>query len=241
MSQVFDASGEHLPVTVIQAGPCKVIQVKTNEKDGYTAVQIGFGSKIHLTRAQKGHQRKEHFSDLQEFRIAVGDSLKVGDEMNASNFQPGEYIDVTGTVKGRGFAGVMKRHGFHGFPASHGHDHPRMLGSVGSAFPQHVMKGKRMAGRMGGNIVTVKNLLVVDVDAERNLIFVKGAVPGASSGIVRLKSTGKKMEKPLELYQDDIEKTFEKKKSDGKEKEALVEKKEAEKPKEVKTEKDPKK
>ena len=202
MSQVFTKDGEHVPVTVVQAGPCRVVQVKTKDKDGYTAVQIGFGkkSKSRMTMASKGHQKDNQFLYLREFRIVEDEKIKIGDEVKVSDFAPGEYVDVSGIMKGRGFAGVMKRHGFHGFPASHGHDHQRAGGSIGTMFPQHVIKGKRMAGRMGGDGVTMKNLLIVDVDVEKNLLYVKGAVPGTRNGLVKVKATGEKEEKTTALF-----------------------------------------
>ena len=199
MSQVFTSDGERIPVTVLEVGPCKVVQVKTKEKEGYSAVQLGWGYKRHLNKPLAGHQKGEKFAKLREFRVDNPEDYKVGQEITVKDFQPGEFIDVSGLMKGRGFAGVMKRHGFHGFPASHGHDKPRSAGSIGSMFPQHTRKGMRMAGRMGGHSVTVKNLLILDVDAKRNLIFVKGAVPGTRNGLVKVKATGKKLEKAPQL------------------------------------------
>src|SRR3989338_868030 len=202
MTQVFTAEGRHFPVTVVQAGPCKVTQVRNKDKDGYTAVQIGFGkkSKSSMSKASRGHQKDNNFLHLKEFRIAEDQKMKTGDEIKVSNFTPGEYVDVSGIMKGRGFAGAMKRHGFHGFPATHGHNRPRSVGSIGMRFPQHTVKGKRMAGRMGGHQVTMKNLLILDIDAEKNLLYMQGAVPGSRNGLVKVKATGAKIDKPIALY-----------------------------------------
>jgi large subunit ribosomal protein L3 len=175
MSQMFSKDGKVVPVTILKAGPIKVVQVKTMEKDKYTAVQVGFGTK------KSGNK----FKKLTEFRIGENDTYTAGDEIKVDTFAIGDKVKVTAEMKGRGFAGPIKRHGFHGAPASHGHDHPRAVGAIGGRFPQHVRKGLRMAGRMGG-VRTVKNLEVIDVDVERNLIAVKGAVPGANGGIVKV-------------------------------------------------------
>lgn len=172
MSQVFDETGNVIPVTVVKAGPLKVLQVKKAEgKDGYNAVRVGFAGKT------------------REFRTA--DDLNVGQELDVAQFAVGDKVNVQGIMKGRGFTGPVKRYGFRGAPASHGHDHPRAVGSIGQRFPQHTMKGKRMAGRMGGHNVTVKNLEVIQVDASRNLIAIKGAVPGANGGLLKITQSRK--------------------------------------------------
>lgn len=193
MSQIFTAGGVKIPVTVVQAGPCKVIQVKTEKRDGYAAVQIGYGIKKKSNRAQKGHQKDASYMYLREFRVPSVDGYEVGKSLSAADFERGEYVDASGIMKGRGFAGAVKRHGFHGAPATHGHDHPRAVGSIGSRFPQHTLKGTRMAGRMGGQARTVKNLVIVDIDSERNLLYVKGAIPGTRGGLVRLVTDGEKI------------------------------------------------
>ncbi len=182
MSQMFTKDGKVVPVTILKAGPVKVVQVKTAEKDKYTAVQVGFGKKRNATKAEAGHGA---YKVLAEFRTTDKDTFAKGDEIKADTFAVGDLVKVTAEMKGRGFAGPIKRHGFHGAPASHGHDHPRAVGAIGGRFPQHVRKGLRMAGRMGGTR-TVKNLEVIDIDAARNLIAVKGAVPGANGGIVKI-------------------------------------------------------
>ncbi|MBX4191304.1 MAG: 50S ribosomal protein L3 [Candidatus Doudnabacteria bacterium] len=182
MSQMFTKDGKVVPVTILKAGPVKVVQVKTADKDKYTAVQVGFGKKKNPTKAEAGHGA---YKVLAEFRTTDKENFSKGDEIKVDTFAIGDMVKVTAEMKGRGFAGPIKRHGFHGAPASHGHDHPRAVGAIGGRFPQHVRKGLRMAGRMGGTR-TVKNLEVVDIDAGRNLIAVKGAVPGANGGIVKI-------------------------------------------------------
>jgi len=182
MSQMFTKDGKVVPVTILKAGPVKVVQVKTLAKDKYSAVQVGFGKKNKPNKAEAGHGAHKI---LAEFRTDEKDNFSKGDEIKVDSFAIGDKVKVTAEMKGRGFAGPIKRHGFHGAPASHGHDHPRAVGAIGGRFPQHVRKGLRMAGRMGG-VRTVKNLEVIDIDVVRNLIAVKGAVPGANGGIVKI-------------------------------------------------------
>lgn len=206
MTSHFLETGTVIPVTVLQASPMVVTQLKTAEKDKYQAVQVGYGKKKSATKAIAGHLKQAGpFAFLKEFRTENVADYQVGQELKAS-FEVGELVHVTGVMKGRGFAGAMKRHGFHGMPASHGHDKPRAVGSIGQRYPQHVRKGLRMAGRMGGVGVTVRNLQIVDFDEKRNLIAVRGAVPGHRNGIVHVVSAG--TSKPLEF----IPKTSEKKK-----------------------------
>ncbi len=198
MTSHFLESGTVVPVTVLHVGPAVVTQVKTKEKDKYEAVQVGFGKKKHTSKSLTGHFKGlGSFAGLKEFRVKDVSAFEVGKKLDISEFQVGEMVDVTGIMKGRGFAGAVKRHGFGGMPATHGHDKPRAVGSIGQRFPQHVRKGLRMAGRMGGVGVTVKNLQIVDIDPKRNLISVKGAVPGHRNGLVQVVSTGKV--KDLEL------------------------------------------
>ena len=200
MTKVFTVDGVAIPATVILAGPCKVIAVKTPPKDEVASVQLGFGSKKKLNKPQAGHQKGEKFQYLREFRLREEkEEFKVGQSVLASVFEAGDQVSVVGVMKGRGFTGAMKRHGFHGMPASHGHNRPKAVGSIGSRFPQHTLKGTRMAGRMGGHNVTVKNLTVLDIDPAQNLIFVSGAVPGTRGGLVKISGTGKKKEAP-KLY-----------------------------------------
>ena len=191
MTQVFNENGEMIPVTVIQAGPCYVTQVKTKETDGYEAIQIGFEQvdPKRLNKPELGHLKKHDLPPLRilrEIRVDNASQYQVGQVLTVEIFQPGEYVDVTGTSKGRGFAGVVKRWGFGGGPKTHGQsDRWRAAGSVGAGtFPGRVLPGTRMAGRMGNERVTVRNLQVVKVDPENNLILVKGAVPGHKKGLV---------------------------------------------------------
>ena len=192
MTQRFKDDGQVVPVTVVQAGPCVVTQVKTAEKDGYDAVQIGYDDVKKLPKPQKGHLKK--LGDkryLREFRIDQPASVKRGDTITVSIFQPGDKVSVTGTSKGRGFQGVVKRHGFHGSPASHGHkDQLRMPGSIGATDAARVFKGTRMGGQMGAQRVTVNVLEIVEVETKKNLLYVKGAIPGARTGLVLLSGEG---------------------------------------------------
>jgi large subunit ribosomal protein L3 len=191
MTQIFSEDGERVTLTVIEAGPCPVTQVKTTETDGYEAVQLGFGDvrpKL-LNKPKLGHLRKASappVRHLHEFSPGeVGEGLAVGDVVTVSDFVPGEIIKVTGTSKGKGFAGTIKRHNFASGPKSHGSHNIRQPGSIGaSAYPSHVFKGVRMSGHMGARRVTQRGLQVIGADPERNILLVKGPVPGARNGIV---------------------------------------------------------
>ena len=186
MSQMFDSEGKVLPVTLILAGPCQVTQIKTKEKDGYQAVQVGF-QKITKEKKIKKPQAQKPFKYLREFRSS-DQELKIGQEIDVSVFKEGEKVSVSGLTKGKGFQGAVKRWGFHGRPATRGAKHEeRTLGSTGSRYPQRVIKGKKMPGRMGGNRKSVKNLKVVKVDKENNLLVVKGAVPGRKGTLLEIK------------------------------------------------------
>jgi len=197
MTSHFLESGTVIPVTILQISPLVVTQVKTSEKDKYEAIQVGYGKKKNANKPTLGHLKANGpFSVLKEFKAEKAADYQVGQSI-IPTFEIGEVVHVTGIMKGRGFAGAMKRHGFHGMPASHGHDKPRAVGSIGQRFPQHVRKGLRMAGHMGVIGVTVKNLQIVEVDPKRNLIAVKGAVPGHRNSIVQVVSAGNV--KPLEL------------------------------------------
>jgi len=197
MTQIFDEAGVALPVTVIEAGPCYVTQVRTHEVDGYSAVQLGF-SEVHpkrLTGGQRGHLKANDLPPLRflrEFRIK-NPEVTVGDKVTVENFELGERVDITGTTKGKGFQGGMKRHGFGGGPKTHGQsDRGRAPGSAGAgSTPGRVFKGKRMPGQMGNVRVTSQGLKVVLVDTERNLIGVMGSVPGAKGGLVVIKGARK--------------------------------------------------
>ncbi len=198
MTQIFDDEGKVIPVTVIEAGPCVVVQKKSEEKDGYSAVQLGYQDvkERKLTKPESGHLKKAGVSlkkHLKEFKLTDAASLNIGDEVKADVFAEGDRVDVTGISKGKGYAGVIKRHGARRTPTSHGggpvHRH---AGSMGSGTdPSRIFKGKIGAGHMGAEQVTVQNLDVVKVDAELNMIAVKGAVPGPKGGIVYLKNTVK--------------------------------------------------
>jgi len=199
MTQVFDANNKIVPVTVIEAGPCVVTQIRTTEKDGYTAVQLGFGAvdPRKVSKPEAGHFAKAGVTpraEVAELRVSNTDSYSVGQELKADVFAAGEIVDASGTSRGKGTAGVMKRHGFSGIGASHGVDKKhRMSGSIGNrTTPGRVFKGKRMMGRMGVDQVTTQNLLVHSVDAEKNLILIRGAVPGATNSIVFIRSAAKK-------------------------------------------------
>ena len=190
MTSHFLESGIVVPVTVLKLDPIVVTQLKDADKHKYKAVQVGFGKKKNLNKAAAGHTKNSgSFAVLKEFTVDDLGGYEVGKPVGME-FQIGEMVSVRGVMKGRGFAGAVNRHGFHGMPASHGHDKPRAVGSIGQRFPQHVRKGLRMAGRMGGVHVTVKNLQIIDIDLKRNLIAVKGAVPGHRNGMVEVLSTG---------------------------------------------------
>jgi large subunit ribosomal protein L3 len=183
MTQIFDESGLAHPVTVIECGPNVVTQIRTKEKDGYEAVQLGFGQDKRLNKPERGHLKPSGYENLRDLREVQADNVhdfQVGQVIKADAFSVGELVDITGTSKGRGFQGGVKRHGFRGGPKTHGQsDRHRAPGSIGSsATPGRVFKGLRMAGHMGNERVTVQNLKVLRVDAERNLILVEGSVPG---------------------------------------------------------------
>ena len=198
MTQIFDERGEVIPVTVIEAGPCFVVQKKTIERDGYEAIQLGFEEvkPKRLTGGQRGHLRKSNLPPLRylrEIRASDLEEYEEGQKITVSVFDVGDRVDVVGTSKGRGFAGAIKRHGFKRQPKTHGQsDRERAPGSAGSTTtPGRVYKGKRMPGHMGNARVTVQNLQIVLVDPERNLLAVKGAVPGARNGLLIIKEARK--------------------------------------------------
>jgi len=191
MTQVYAEDGRAIPVTVIQAGPCVVVQLKSKEKDGYASVQLGLveDRKVkRVTKAMKGHFDKAKLPPcrvLREFQLGDGEELKVGDKVSVDLFAPGDVVDIVGVSKGKGFQGVVKRHHFRGGAATHGSMFHRAPGGIGaSAFPSRVLKGLRAAGHMGADRVTAKNLTVVRVDAGKNVLVVKGSVPGAGGGYV---------------------------------------------------------
>lgn len=193
MSQIFRDNGKMEAVTAIEAGPCRIIQVKTVARDGYNSVQLGFGQAKRLKSPLRGHLKEwGQFRYLREFRIADSQAVTVGDQVDVSQFQPGDLVDIAGVSKGRGFAGVVKRHHFAGGPKTHGQsDRHRAPGSIGATTsPGRVLKGKRMAGHMGNERVTVRHLEICRVDQERNLLLVKGAVPGGRNGLLLIKKSG---------------------------------------------------
>ena len=196
MTQIFDENGKAIPVTAIEAGPCTVIQIKTVDNDGYQAVKLGFGEvkENKLTKPKKGEFAKTNITPkkhLREFRLEEI-SYNVGDEIKADIFAAGDAVDITGTSKGKGFQGVIKRHGQSRGPMGHGSMYHRRPGSMGStSTPGRVFKGKRLPGHMGANTITIQNLEVVSVDLDKNVILVKGSVPGANGAILKIKQSVK--------------------------------------------------
>lgn len=190
MTQLFDADGNVARVTLIQAGPCVVTQLKTTETDGYNAVQLGFGEAKHQAKPQQGHLKAAGANSrtLREVRVAELPELKVGAKLELTTFEAGDAVQVTGTSKGKGFAGTIKRHNFARGPKTHGSHNYRAHGSIGSGYPEHVFKGMRMAGHMGHDQVTVKGLKVVAVDEKLGVLAISGAVPGPKRGLVMVKA-----------------------------------------------------
>lgn len=204
MTQVFDSNGNLIPVTVIEAGPCVVTDIKTNGRDGYSAVQLGFldVSEKKLNKAQISVFKKNNIAPkgiLREFRVSDISSFAIGQEIKADLFKAGDYVDVSAITKGKGFAGVIKRHNFGMQPVTHGQsDRTRARGSSGGQGPQKVLKGMRMSGHLGVEFVTIQKLFVVNVIAEKNLMLVKGAVPSANLGTVFISATLKRVPKVLQ-------------------------------------------
>ena len=197
MTRIFTEDGRWIEVTLLEAGPCTVVQRKTQEIDGYEAVQLGYGAKkdARCTKPELGHFKKSKLDSkatLREFPVAAAAELNAGDEIKVDLFAVGDRVDVSGTSKGAGFAGVQKRHGFGGGPGGHGSNFHRRPGSIGtSATPSRTLKGKKMPGQMGNERVTIQNLEVVQVNLEKNLIAVHGCVPGKPGGVVELKKSVK--------------------------------------------------
>ena len=197
MTQIFNEEGKVIPVTVIEAGPCVVSQVKTEETDGYNSIQLGFGAikESKVNKPERGHFTKANIAParyLREIRVDSIEDVKVGDELKADIFMAGDKIDIQGTSKGKGFQGVIKRHGQHRGPMGHGSMYHRRPGSMGStSTPGRVFKGKKLPGHMGHVTVTIQNLDVVKVDMDKNVILVKGSVPGAKGAILKIKSAVK--------------------------------------------------
>jgi len=192
MTQIFDSTGKAIPVTVVKAGPCPVTQIKTKETDGYTAIQIGFGEATQkaINKPEKGHLAKSSsppLRHLREYRLDNTSEFQLGQEIKADLFAPEEVVDVAGTSIGKGFAGYQKRHNFKRGPMAHGSKNHRLPGSVGAGTtPGRVYPGKRMAGRLGGARITIRKLTIVSVDAERNLLLIKGAVPGKTGALLSI-------------------------------------------------------
>lgn len=197
MSQRFTADGRAVPVTRIKAGPVTVTALRTPEKDGYLAVQLGFGSGRNISKSMQGHLKasKANPTNIREFRLAKSEPINVGDQFKVTDiFRKGEVVDVTATSKGKGFAGVVKRHGFHGGPKTHGQsDRHRAPGSIGAGTtPGRVLKGKKMAGRMGNEQVTTQGLEVIAIEPEEDILVLKGAVPGPTGGVLTIVKSKKK-------------------------------------------------
>lgn len=194
MTALFQENGARVPVTIVEVDPCSITQIKNKTKNGYKAIQIGTDetTQKHLTKPEIGHLKPvgKYLKHLCEFRLRKNNaSFKIGDILTASVFQEGDYVTVSGISKGKGYQGVVKRHGFAGSPASHGHkDQLRMPGSIGATSPQRVIKGKRMAGHMGDERVTVKNLEIIKIDQEKGRLYLKGSIPGARGGLLKIKS-----------------------------------------------------
>ena len=196
MTQIFDEGGKAIPVTVVEAGPCVVIHKKTVENDGYNAIQVGFGAvkAQDLNKPEKGRFDKAQLNPMRyvkELRVEDPGTYKIGQEIKADVFSSGEWVDVSGLSKGKGFAGGIKRHGMHRGPMKHGSKYHRRPGSLGAKGPARVFLGRKMPGRLGGEKVTVQKLLVVRVDPERNLLLIRGAIPGPKKGLVTIKSSVK--------------------------------------------------
>ena len=201
MTQVFRPDGRAVPVTVNEAGPCFVVQKKTSATDGYEAIQLGFGERKDrlVNKPMKGHFKKsgigKTFKFVKEIRLSTGDNYDLGQEIKADLFNEGEYVDVTGTSKGKGFAGVIKRWNFNRAPMAHGSMYHRRTGSLGATDPARVFKGRRLPGRLGGVQTTIQGLEVIKVDSGRNILLIKGAVPGANGSFVVVKETVKNAKK----------------------------------------------
>jgi len=189
MTSVIDENGALVPVTVIEAGPCFITQVKNTEKDGYNAVQVGYVEGKKADKPTAGHLKNsgKTLKNIKEFKTKEDIEAKVGDMVDVSAFEKGDKVKVSGNIKAKGFSGPMKRWGFHGGPGGHGHPQIRKVGSIGSGYPQHVFKGRKMAGRKGPERKTILNLKIVDVDTKNNLLIVKGSVPGVRGRLLEIR------------------------------------------------------
>ena len=196
MTQVYDEQGRVIPVTVLEAGPCRVVQVKNMDTDGYNSIQLGFVDKKEqrVNRPMTGHFKKAKLKPLRylrEFRVEDSGQYKTGQEIKADSFTAGDYVDISAISRGKGFAGSIKKMGFSRGPKTHGSHYHRGPGSLGSVAPARVFKGRRLPGRMGGWRRTIQNLVVVDADAEKNILLVKGSVPGPRGGLLEIKESVK--------------------------------------------------
>lgn len=207
MTQIFSDKGAVIPVTIVKSGACVVTQVKTKSKDGYSAIQVGFGKKKRLTKQLVGHCKGlGSFLYFREFR-EVNTPVQVGETISIDSFVQGDKVKVTGFSKGKGFQGVVKRHGFAGGPGSHGvKDQLRMPGSIGAKGPAHVFKGMRMGGRTGFDQVTISNLEIIQVDREEGLLYIKGAVPGARNSLLIISGEGSIIVNPMKIKNEEIQK-----------------------------------
>ena len=213
MTQIFNEEGKVIPVTVIEAGPCVVSQVKTEETDGYNSIQLGFGAikESKVNKPERGHFTKANIAParyLREFRVDSIEDVKVGDELKADIFMAGDKIDIQGTSKGKGFQGVIKRHGQHRGPMGHGSQYHRGVGSMGTLRPMRVFKGKKLPGHMGNETVTIQNLEIIETNTNENYILISGNVPGAKNSIVLIKTAikGNKKVNPKEIisYEESV-------------------------------------
>ena len=231
MTNIFSEKGKFIPVTIVKSGANFITQIKTEEKDGYSALQIGFEETRKLKKPQEMHLKKAKapkLRNLQEVRVTKNELKKhnIGQKLGVSVFKKGEVVLVSGISKGKGFAGVIKRHGFHRGPKTHGSDHHREPGSIGAAYPQRVFRGQKLPGRLGHEQVTVKNLKIVKVDPENDLILIKGAVPGPNKSLVVLKGEGEIFHEP-ETQEVHLRKVKEgEEKSEGEEKKTEIAKEE---------------
>lgn len=235
MSQIFDDQGKVVPVTLVKAGPCQVIQVKEEKKDGYKAVQIGFEEikDKKVKQAQKGHFKKAQTKNYRYLKEFKDSDLKVGDQIKVNIFKRGEEVKVSGISKGKGFQGVVKRHGFKGMPATHGtKHHERAPGSIGSAFPERVFKGKKMAGRMGSDRITTQSLQIAEIDLENNILAIQGALPGKKGTLLEIIVT----KELAEVKEEEKKQKEEEAKVEAKAKEKEKEEKKEEKKEELKKE-----
>lgn len=189
MTHLFDEAGNFIPVTVVEAGPCTITQIKTVEKEGYSAIQVGFGIGKNLIKPLLGHLAKSKAASriLKEFSVDESTEAKLGEKIRVDVFNEGDEVKVTGISKGKGFAGTIKRHNFHRGPKSHGSHNYRAPGSIGSGYPEHVFRGQKLPGRMGHDQVTIKNLKIIKVDVENNILAIRGAIPGPKKSTVFIK------------------------------------------------------